>query len=87
MNTLTQNPENTEVFRKTNKLLFAEYMLICVTAGWILGSFTTKAFSRSDEQNKAANKEYSMLFPSIPINGESLPTIILKEFCVVANKQ
>lgn len=86
MNTLTQNPENMEVLRKRDKLLIAEYLLIGLTAGWLLGSISTKLFSKSDSQNKAGIKTESMLFPSIPFNGEALPTIILTEFSVVAHK-
>ena len=87
MNTLTQNPENIEVFEKRNKLLFAEYILIGLTIGWLLGSISTKIFSPSDKKNKVDVKTGNMFFPSMPINGEPLPTIILSEFSVVANKK
>ena len=86
MNTLSQNPETVEVFRKRNKLLFAEYMLICISIGWLLGSISTKIFSRSDEQHKTEMKTESRYFPSISINEEALPTIILNEFSVTAHK-
>lgn len=65
---------------KTNKFFLTVCILICITAGWLLGSFTTNAFSQSKErkQNESIN------LPSISMNGEILPTVILSEFSVTA---
>lgn len=65
---------------KTNKILITACMLIGITAGWLMGSFTASAFSQSN--NRKLNE--SLNLPSISINGETLPTIILSEYSVVS---
>lgn len=57
-------------------------MAICLTAGWVLGSVTTKAFSQSAKKLPTDEKDVNL--PYLAMNGEMLPTIILKEFSVVA---
>ncbi len=77
MKTITLQKDKAEAFNKTNKLLLTAGMLACVTAGWCLGSLTTKA----SLQNKN-----TIMLQSVPVKGESLPTIMLKEFSVIGNK-
>ena len=70
---------------KTNKIFLAGCMLIIFTTGWLLGSITTNAFSQSATQkhNAVSSNSESVNLPSISMNGETLPTIILSEFSVV----
>ena len=86
MKTLTQNTEQIKVPGKTNILLLTTTMLICLTAGWLLGSTTTKVFSQSTKQSIASN-DGAILLPALASHGEILPTIILREFSVVSYKQ
>lgn len=67
-----------------NKFLLTGCFLICISAGWLIGSETTEAFSQSTGKNFSGNE---VVVPSIASHGEILPTIILREFSVVASKQ
>lgn len=87
MNTLTQNPEHLEGLEKRNKLLFAELIFLGLIVGWLFGTFSTKTFSTSKENNKFDLKRETTFVPSMSINGESLPTIILNEFSIAASKK
>ena len=69
-----------------NKFLLTGCFLICISAGWLIGSETTEAFSQSTGKNFRGNKE-EVVVPLIASHGEILPTIILREFSVVASKQ
>ena len=82
MKTLTENSARKPVFQKTSKLFLTGSMLACITAGWVLGSFTTEAFSQTKNKNRA---DQALLF-SLPRNGETLPTMMLNEFVVVSTK-
>jgi hypothetical protein len=84
MKTLTLNTEKPEVFRRTNKLLLTGSMLTCLTAGWFLGSLSTRAFSQSDRVRGTSDN--NIILNSISVNGEALPTVMLKEFLVIADK-
>ena len=66
---------------KGSRLLLTGCILTSVAGGWLLGSFTTEAFS---QEKNTENTIASTLF-SIPVGGEKLPTVMLKEFSVVAN--
>lgn len=70
----SQNPKN----RSISRLFLTASVLSSLTAGWLLGSFTT-AQSKSND-----NTTDSTVF-SIPVGGETLPTVMLKEFSVVAS--
>jgi hypothetical protein len=84
MKNLLLNAENVEVFRRTNKLLITACMLLCLATGWYFGSITTHAFSQSDTITNGAN---GIILNSIPIKGEALPTIMLREFSVIAEQR
>ena len=87
MKTLTQRAYSEEIFRRVNKFILAAGILICVTAGWCLGNITTQVYSQSNKQKDFAEIENRIILHSIPINGKSLPTIMLKEVSVLANKR
>lgn len=78
MNTFTVNSEKGEASGR-NSVLLATAMLACITTGWCLGSITTQAFSRSENNN-------NIILHSVPMKGESLPTILLSEFSVIAEQ-
>ena len=77
----TQNTTYAPGYRKLNRMLLTGGILSGILTGWLLGSFTTQAFSQS---GKPANKADSTVLFSIPVNGEVLPTVMLDEFAVVA---
>ncbi len=75
------NPHVQDVYQQTNKLLLTGYMIISLTAGWLLGSITTNVFSQSGNNN-----EKNITLPLLNLNGEILPTIFLAEYSVVSEK-
>lgn len=81
MKTLTNR--YTLEYRKINKVLLTGSILTGVLTGWMLGSFTTQAFSQPETQK--SNTENTVLF-SIPVKGEILPTVMLNEFSVMAEQ-
>jgi len=87
MKTLAQTTENIEVYRKTNKLLLAAGMIACITTGWLLGNLNPTTFSQASQEKDATPAYYDkgILLPSLSMNGETLPTIILSEISVVSN--
>lgn len=87
MKTIAQHPNNVEVYRKTNRFFLTTSMLACVTAGWLLGNLNTKILSQlnREKNNNFSYSEKNIILPSIPVNGEALPTIILSEFPVISS--
>ena len=75
----TKNQTLRLAFKKTSKLLLTTAMVLCISAGWVLGSLTTTAFSQSTEK--------SINLPSLSMGGEKLPTILLDEFSVIADNK
>ncbi len=84
MKTFTQHPQRMEILRNTNKLLLTAGMLICVTAGWCLGNLTSQVFDK--QHHTVASISNNIILHAVPINGKTLPTIMLKEFPVIAGK-
>lgn len=72
--------EQTETQPGKTRLFITGCMLACLTAGWLLGSTTTKAFS---QQAQSSSESTTLL--SVPMNGETLPTLMLDEFSVSAD--
>ena len=71
--------------QKISNVLLTGCMLICIAAGWILGSITTDTFAQSQSQkrnNNYSNKTISL--PSTSINGESMPTIFFSEIIITS---
>ncbi|HNO70547.1 MAG TPA: hypothetical protein PKO16_02115 [Bacteroidia bacterium] len=68
---------------------FSLFLTGCIFAslatGWLLGSMTTKAFSQTPSQkNDDTYFQKTILLPTTSINGEILPTILLKEIIITA---
>lgn len=85
MKTQTENTGKNRSYSKISRLFLTGCMLISITAGWIMGSFTTQAFSQSKTQQTANDDSTTLL--TFPLNGENLPTMLLDEFSVIANKK
>lgn len=64
---------------------FSQRMMVSISAGWLHGNLTTNAFSQWPAKN--ADCHNSIHLPSISVNGETLPTIMLTEFSIIAKKQ
>lgn len=84
MKNQTQNPGEDQASGRISRLFLTGIMLVCLTAGWLLASITNEAFSQSKVQS-AETKDSTTLM-SIPLNGETLPTMMLNEFSVVADQ-
>jgi len=85
METQTQNTVIKNAFRRRSKLLLTACIMVSISAGWLLGNLTTNAFSQSVTKN--ADRDNSIHLPSFSVNGETLPTIMLTEFSVIAKNK
>ena len=83
MKTKSQNPEEQQAAGRISRLFLTGMMLVCMTAGWLLASITNEAFSQGNH-NKQEVKDTTLM--SIPRNGETLPTMMLNEFAVIADQ-
>lgn len=84
MKTQTENSEKQQISGRINKLFLTGCMLICLTAGWLLASITNEVFSQSNTQKPDSKASTTLM--SIPLNGETLPTMMLHEFAVIADQ-
>lgn len=83
MKITTQNTTPAKRSGKNSTLIITCCMLICIATGWVLGSASANALSRSDRKNTSGSeKNNEIILPSIALNGEALPTIMLSEFSV-----
>jgi hypothetical protein len=71
--------------RSTTKFLLTFCMLVCITAGWFLGRFHTHTSTTYIENNTDAQyRTGNVLLPSVHVNGEALPTVVLSE-CLITS--
>lgn len=83
MKTITQNTVSENRPAKNKMLIITCCMLICIAAGWVLGSTTANAFYQSEKKKMiSTEKSNEIMLPSVALNGEALPTILLSEFSV-----
>lgn len=78
----THNSQNAK--NKKRRLFLTACMTASLLTGWTLGSMTTEAFSQSFNRHKNNNCEKIIVLPTTNINGETLPTILLKEIIITA---
>lgn len=83
MKTQTQNAGEQQATGRMSRLFLTGMMLLCLTAGWLLASITNEAFSQPSVKNAKVKGATLM---SIPLNGETLPTMMLNEFAVIADQ-
>lgn len=71
--------------QKTRNIFLTGCMLICVSAGWVLGSITTDVFSQSRNRRETISYSGNTIFlPSTFIKGESIPTVFFSEIIITA---
>jgi hypothetical protein len=84
MKNKTENPKEIPAYKIISKSFLTGFMLLSITTGCIIGSFATQAFSQSDSPATECTDSTTLM--SIPINGETLPTMMLNEFAVIADQ-